>query len=293
MRFHAFEINEPVPNFNTPHALAVILPWIDASNVGSLTLSSLEADLGSKELARLARPGNFFDLTRYRPTLLRRENVSEVNIPNTIINYGKQAGGRDFLFLRLLEPHMLAEAYIDSVVELLKAFDVKRYCLIGSMYDMVPHTRPLLVTGTASNLPLRNQLAVTNVIPSHYQGSTTALSLIGQKVLQLGLETCNMTVHLPGYLTMENDYRGEKRLMEVLSFLYNVAMPQAEIEKANQQEEQVRQIAEQIIQQEPRYKLILEQLEASYDSRIKEEKPETQLSPEIEKFLQDLDRRFK
>ncbi len=96
--------------------MAVIQPWIDLSNVGSLILSCFETYLGSKELARLARPGNFFDLTRYRPTLLRKENGSEVDIPNAIINYSKQSGGHDFLLLRLLEPHMLAEVYVDSVV---------------------------------------------------------------------------------------------------------------------------------------------------------------------------------
>ena len=256
MRFRAFNISEPVPELNAPHALAIIRPWIDLSNVGSLILSCFETYLGSKELARLVRPGNFFDLTRYRPTLLRKENGSEVDIPNAIINYSKQSRGHDFLLLRLLEPHMMAETYVDSVVELLKAFSVKRYCLIGSMYDMVPHTRPLLVTGTASNPVLQNELAVTNVVPSDYQGPTTILSFIGQKALQLGIETCSMIVHLPSYLAMEDDYRGKKRLMEVISSLYNFDMPQADIEKANQQEEQIRQLAEQFMQQEPKYRLM-------------------------------------
>ncbi len=293
MRVRAVDISEPVPELNAPHALAIIRPWIDLSNVGSLILSCFETYLGSKELARLVRPGNFFDLTRYRPTLLRKENGSEVDIPNAIINYSKQSRGHDFLLLRLLEPHMMAETYVDSVVELLKAFSVKRYCLIGSMYDMVPHTRPLLVTGTASNPVLQNELAVTNVVPSDYQGPTTILSFIGQKALQLGIETCSMIVHLPSYLAMEDDYRGKKRLMEVISSLYNFDMPQADIEKANQQEEQIRQLAEQFMQQEPKYRLMLEQLEATYDSRIKEEKAETRLSPEVEQFLQDVGKRFK
>ena len=256
-------------------------------------MSCLEAYLGSKELARLVRPGNFFDFTRYRPTLNRKEDKSEVYVPNTIITYGRQSGGHDFVFLRLLEPHMMAEAYIDSVVELLKTFGVKRYSLIGSMYEMVPYTRPLLVTGTASNPGLQNELAVVNTKHSDYQGPTTILSLIGQRALQLGIETCNMIVHLPSYFMMEEDYRGEKRLMEVISSLYGFAMPREDKEKADQQEEQIRLIAEQIIEQEPRLGLILKQLEANYDSRIKEDKEETRLSPEVEKFLQDLDRRFR
>lgn len=293
MRLGAFELNGPVPELNNPHALAIIRPWIDVSSVGSLILSRLEAYLGAKELARLARPGNFYDFTRYRPTIIRKENLNEVAVPNTLITYGRQPKSHDFLFLRLLEPHMQADEYIDSVVKLFKTFSVKRYCLIGSMYDMVPYTRPLLVTGAGSNLVLQNELAVANVRYGDYQGPTTILSLIGNRGLQLGIETCSMIVHLPNYLVMEEDYRGQKRLMEVISSLYDFTMPPADAEKADEQEKQVRLIAEQIIQQEARLGLILKQLEANYDSRVKEDKEETPLSPEVEKFLRGLDRRFR
>lgn len=292
MRLRAFNLGEPVPELNGPHAFAIIRPWVDAGSVASLTLSCLETDLGGKELARLVRPGNFFDLTRYRPTLHREEGRVEVEVPNAVINYGRQKEDRDFLFLRLLEPHMLAEAYVDSILELLKTFSVKRYCLLGSMYDMVPYTRPLLVTGGASNLALQNELAVAKVASSDYQGPTTILHLIEQRALQLGMETLSLVVHLPNYLTMAEDYRGVRRLMEVLHSLYGLAMSQADVGKANEQEEQVSQLAEQVMQQEPRLRLALKQLEANYDSRFKEEKEETRLSPEVEKFLQDLDKRF-
>jgi hypothetical protein len=99
--------------------------------------------------------------------------------------------------------------------------------------------------------------------------------------------------HLPGYFMMEEDYRGEKRLMEVISSLYGFAVPPEDVEKANQQDEQVRLMAEQIMEQEPRLRLILKQLENNYDSRINENKEETRLSPEVEKFLHDLEKRFR
>ena len=294
MRLHAFDLVDPVPELNDPHALAVVRPWIDVGSVGSLLLSCLEAHLGSIELAKLARPGNFFDFTRYRPTMTRQENSSEVEVPNTIVSYGRQSGGHDFLFLRLLEPHAMAEEYIDSVIELFKALGARRYCLVGSMYDMVPHTRPFLVTGGASNLGLQNGLDVANVKYSDYQGPTTILSLIGQRAIQLGMETCSMIVHLPNYLVMEEDYRGEKRLMEVISSLYNsFSMSQEDMERADAQEQEVRRLAEQIIHQEPRLGFILKQLEANYDSRSKEESEETTLSPEVETFLRGLDKRFR
>jgi PAC2 family len=297
MRLNSWDIVEPAPELNQPHALAIIRPWIDVSGVGSLVLSSLEAYLGAKELGKLTRPGDFFDFTRYRPTFIRKANNREVIVPNTTITYGISSGiqtdSHDFVFLRLLEPHMQAEAYVDSVIELFRNFGVKRYCLLGSMFDMVPYTRPLLITGNASNPGLQNELALANVRHSDYQGITSILSLIGNRAIELGIETCSMIIHLPNYLTMEEDYRGEKRLMEVISFLYGFSLPKEDMEKANEQEEQVRLIAEQILKQDPRLGEILKQLEAHYDTGAKQDQKETTLSPEVEKFLLDLDRRFR
>ena len=291
MRLGAFNLIEPVPELEEPHAFAVVRPWIDAGNGGSITLSCLGDILGNMELGRLRRPGNFFDLTRYRPSVRREEDHVDIDIPNAVISYAKQERGHDFLFLQLPEPHMLAEIYVDSVVELLRVFSVKRYGLIGAMYDMVPYTRPLLVTGAASNQALQNELDLARVVSSNYQGPTTILSLLGQKVLQLDMETFSLVVHIPNYLSFEEDYRGVMRLMEILHLLYGFTTPEAYANKAKEQENHVSQLAERIMQQEPRYRLVLNQLEANYDARIGKQE-ETRLSPEVERFLQDLESRF-
>ena len=106
------------------------------------------------------------------------------------------------------------------------------------------------------------------------------------------METLSLVVHIPNYFNLEEDYRGVARLMEILHSLYGFTIPEADAGKAKEQEKQVNQLAEQIMQQEPRYRIALEQLENNYDSRFKEEKEGTRLSPEVEKFLQDLDKRF-
>jgi hypothetical protein len=217
MRLNSFDLNEPVPELNQPHALAIIRPWTDVSGVGSLVLS-FGGLPWRQRIGTINATRGFFRLYTIPPHTFRKENSSEVIVPNTTVTYGithgTQPGSHDFMFLRLLEPHMQAEAYVDSVIELFKNLGVKRYCLLGSMFDMVPYTRPLLVTGNASNPELQNELALVNVRHSDYQGTTSILSLIGNRAIQLGIETCSMIVHLPNYLTMEEDYRGEKRLME-------------------------------------------------------------------------------
>jgi predicted ATP-grasp superfamily ATP-dependent carboligase len=275
-----------------PHALAILQPWINVGNVGTLVLSRLESRLSASELGRLSRPGTFYDFTRYRPVLYLTEGRRELAVPNTSVSYGKTEAGKDFLLLRLLEPHAQAETYVDSVLELFKTLGVRSYCLAGSMYDMTPHTRPLLVTGSGSNLKLQNEMETARVQSSEYVGPTTITLLITQNASAMGIETSSLIVHLPQYLTMENDYRGQVRLMEVLGSLYGFESAQEDLDKATEQAASVSQVAETMMQQEPRYRPILKHLEALYDSRVNKTREESHLSPELDQLLQDLSRRF-
>ena len=120
--------------------LAVLRPWIDVGNVGTLALRRLERHLESKEIGRLVRPGRFYDFTRYRPKSVIKEGVREYSIPSTTVSVCVRERSPDIITLHLLEPHLYGEDYTDSVIEVLKHFGVKRYSMIGAMYDMVPHT---------------------------------------------------------------------------------------------------------------------------------------------------------
>ena len=152
MRIGAFELNEPVPELKNTCAIAMLRPWIDVGRVGTLVLNQLEAKLGAKELGRLARPGTFFDFTRYRPRMRIVDGRRVFTTPNSIVHYAQDADTeRDYLFLHLREPHAVGEDYAEAIVDLATYFNVTEYCRIGGMYDSVPHTRPLLVTGTLSD----------------------------------------------------------------------------------------------------------------------------------------------
>ncbi len=291
MRIGAFEINEPLPELQEPHAFVMLRPWIDVGSVGSLALSRLETIFGAKELGKLARPGNFYDFTRYRPMSYYVEGRRQVSLPNTTITYAKRKRGHDFLFFHLLEPHMLGEDYADSILLLLKQFGVKRYCSLGSMYDMVPHTRPFLVTGGGVGKGTEETLKKLGINSSRYEGPTSISYLITQGALDMGIETLSLMVHLPQYAELDEDYSGEVRIMEMLHLLYDVPVDEADIKKAEQQQRDI----DAAVARNAQLKGIIAQLEAHYDAQTAQKKEEASppLSPEIEKFLREMDRRFR
>ena len=132
MRIGAFQIREPLPELSEPHALTMLHPWIDIGAVGSTTLTLLENHFQAKPLGKLIKPGNFFDFSRYRQLTRLIEGQRDIEIPNTFINYARSSGDHDLLFLHLLEPHMLGEVYVDSVLKVLQKLSVNSYCLIGN-----------------------------------------------------------------------------------------------------------------------------------------------------------------
>jgi len=283
VRIGAFELKEPLPDLNEPYAFAILRPWIDVNNVGSLILNGLEAQFEAKELARLAKPGHFYDFTRYRPDLYLEEGIRRVSIPNTTLSYAKREGGNDLLFLHLLEPHALAEVYVDSVLRLLKTLKVKKYCLLGSMYDAVPHTRPLILNGGAVGQETELDLRRSGAQPSNYQGPTTITILITQKAPEFGMEAIWFIVSLPQYVILEEDYLGKVRLMEILNLLYKIPIDKKDLERAAQQ----RSLINQKVEKTPELRNLLPQLETLYEVRIKRKEGEKtpKLSPEIEEML--------
>jgi len=292
MRLRAFELNEPLPRLKEPHALAMLRPWVDVGSVGTLVLSWLETHFEAKELGRLARPGDFFDFTRYRPTTYIKEGQRQVTIPNTYVTYSKQKTGNDFLFFHLLEPHSHGEVYAESVLRLLARFGVKRYCLLGSMYDYIPHTRPLIVTGGAVGERAQQELDRMGIQSSDYQGPTSINFLVSQRAPDIGMETMSLIVHLPQYTQLDEDYMGTARIMKILGSLYDLPMDETYIEKAEQQREQIN-VA---LDKNPQLKAIVEQLETHYEAHTEKKRKEeetTRLSPEVEKFLREMDRRFR
>ena len=292
MRVSHFKLNEPLPELNEPHVFAMLDPWIDAGDVGKLTLAWLEHHTQAKPLGELKRPGNFYDFTRYRPMTFTKRGKRQLDIPNTRITYGKREYGHDFIFLRLLEPHMMGELYVESVSRVLEMFDIKRYSLIGSMYNFVPHTRPPLVSGGASPDDLKKELEKLGVSSSNYQGPTTICTLISQKAMARGVENMTLIVSLPQYTQLDEDYTGVVRLEEIISSLYDIPVSDDSRNRARRQREQINTA----VAENEQVQDILAELEESYDARLSEEEEKgeapTPLSPQVEDFLSEMERRF-
>tara|TARA_B100000749_G_C18392127_1_gene450732 strand:- start:321 stop:1196 length:876 start_codon:yes stop_codon:yes gene_type:complete len=286
MKIGHFEFNEPIPDIKESHVLAVLRPWIDVGSVGTLSLSRLERHLRAKEIGRLESPGRFYDFTRYRPRSLMNEGKREFNVPNTIIRHAQMSEGPDLLLVHLLEPHLYGEEYVETMLEVFEYLGVKKYSLIGAMYDMVPHTRPLIVSGVGVGSSVDEENLYMNVKTSNYEGPTSITYLIGQGAAKKGLDTRIYVVHLPQYFQVEEDLSGTARLVEILCRLYNLPDRLIESDRGKDQYQSLQKMFEE----ESEVSSLLQRLEEKYDQDNQESEISLgPLSQDIEEFLKGFD----
>jgi hypothetical protein len=289
----AFELTEPVPQMEKPRLIMCLSPWIDVGAVGSASLGFLEQMWDATTIGQLARPGDFFDFTRYRPVLRRTDGVRHVELPNSYIRHAKDDQGRDWLFLHALEPHNRAEDYMDSVMDVTQRFGVVENCMIGSFYGPAPHTRPPQAYGEASDEQSQSRLRKLGTIPSSYEGPTSVLALATEQAHQKSIDTTRIILQLPAYAQLEQDYRGLQTMLEILAGFYGFSYGLTEIA-----EEATRQTAmiNEAVEADPRLKRWVEEMETAYDitagASPEEDEPAAPLSPELEDFLREAQRRM-
>ena len=291
MRIGAFEVRDPVPEMRDSCAIVMLRPWVDVGRVGTLSLNGLEKHTGAKELGRLARPGTFFDFTRYRP---RTRNVGGRRVfttPNSVAHYAHHdETDRDFIFLHLREPHAMGEDYTDAIVTFLRHFDVTEYCRIGGMYDSVPHTRPILVTGTLSEDHAQTAKGIVSPSRSAYQGPTSIINLVTEVFNEMGIANSSLMAHLPQYVQLDEDHMGASRLLEVLCAVYGFPKSLADPSRGRRQYLDINKAVES----NDEVKSMISQLETYYDRVLSAEEPEegVQFSSDVERFLTEMSERL-
>ena len=282
MNVEEFDLNIPISSYKNSHFISILRPWINVGNVGHNAISRLVKIFELEELGKLNKPSKYYDLTRYRPEILNDNGERRIRIPNSVI-FGKRVPSeQNFFLIYMLEPHSFAEDFNEAIIDLINKLDGKRYISIGGMFDSVPHTKPLPVTGSYKGWIPPSPLDETLKSNSSYVGPTSMTSQLSQILnKKLSIETLSLMVHIPLYIKLEDDYLATYRLLETLSKIYNFDKNLPELEKG---EKQYKDIHKNLINNSQVSEMIKQ-----FEEENKYSEDKLDLSPEIENFLKDLE----
>jgi proteasome assembly chaperone (PAC2) family protein len=190
---------EPVRTLRDPLLLAALSGWTDGAGIACATLEYLVEQWGARPLADVD-PEPFYDFTVQRPQVRLEDGVRVLDWPRNRFYVATPPGANhDVLLLIGAEPHLRWRAFIELIVELMRATGASSSVTLGAQPGAVPHTRPLPVTLSASDAAFEEQFGL-KIPSSRYEGPTGIVGALNVALRGLGWRNASLWALLPHYL---------------------------------------------------------------------------------------------
>jgi hypothetical protein len=202
--------------------LAAFEGWNDAADAASGAIEHLEREWQSKPFAAID-PEDYYDYQVNRPTVRLIDGVTRrIEWPTTRISLSDQAGEREVVLLRGLEPNMRWRAFCEELVDFAHELDVESVVCLAALLADVPHTRPIEVHGSASDEATANALGLTK---SRYEGPTGIVSVFHDAVGRAGLRVATFWASVPHYVAQPPCPKATLSLLHRAEDALDIAIP--------------------------------------------------------------------
>ena len=257
------------PELRDPVLVCAFNGWNDAGEAASAALGLILGDFGGNEVAEID-PEEFFDFTAVRPTIrLVDGRTRVVDWPaNTFHAAHVPAAEHDLLLMSGTEPSMRWRAFNEAIISVADQVGVKLVVSLGALLADVPHTRPVSITGIASDESLVAELGFQR---SSYEGPTGVVGALHHACQQHGLASASLWASVPHYVAAAPNPKAALALIRAFEGLVGVAVDAAPLEEAAADYE--RQVNDAVAS-DPDVKAFVEQLEERMDDVQAEAMPE-------------------
>jgi proteasome assembly chaperone (PAC2) family protein len=205
--------------------------WNDAGDAASTALSFLSDALDARRFARIDSE-DFFDYQATRPCI-RFDDAGgrEVLWPSIdVLEARAPRAPRDLVLVRGVEPSLRWRAFSEQIVELAEALGVQLVVSLGALLGDVPHTRPVALTGHASDPALSERLGIT---PSTYEGPTGIVGVLHATCIGTGMPSASLWAGVPHYVAAATNPKAALALLRRLEALTGVSVDVSELESAS------------------------------------------------------------
>jgi proteasome assembly chaperone (PAC2) family protein len=251
--------SEP-PLLRSPVLVASFSGWNDAASAASTALGAIAASLDTELVARID-PEEFFDFQANRPTIEISDGRMEgVAWPDNLIVAAKaEEAERDLLLISGTEPSTRWRTFSNSVLDVAERCGVESVVTFGSLIADVAHTRPVPITGLATDDEMIEQLGFEDV---SYEGPTGVLGVFHGVCRERGLAAASLWAAVPHYAAAVPNPKAGLALLRRLEGMIGIAVEAAELEDAAGSFE--RQVS-QAVAANPEIKEMVERLEEQQD----------------------------
>jgi proteasome assembly chaperone (PAC2) family protein len=268
-----------------PALVAAFKGWNDAADSASTALQFVGSSLGAERFAAID-PEDFFDFQATRPKIrLTEGRTREIVWPEVEIYEARvPRAPRDLVLVAGDEPSMRWRRFTALVVELAEALGVQLVVTLGALLADVPHTRPVAITGLASDDKLVERLGLRS---SSYEGPTGIVGVLHSACARAGMPSASLWAAVPHYVASASNPKAALALVRKLEGLVGVSVDASELENASADYE--RQVNE-AVRSDPEVQAFVERLEQAAEDTEAEISPSQMpsgdtIAREFQRFL--------
>jgi proteasome assembly chaperone (PAC2) family protein len=272
-----------VPELRSPILVAAFLGWNDAASAATTALEAVAVSLDSEVSARVD-PEEFFDFQDTRPTIrLTAGQARRIEWPsNTLIAAHAPSAEHDLLLLSGTEPSLRWRTFTETIVSAAERVGVETVITLGALIADVAHTRPVPITGLASDPELVEQLGLSR---SRYEGPTGIVGVLHDACRRRDMTSASLWAAVPHYVAAVPNPKAALALLRRLESLTGIAIEASELEEASERfDEQI----DRAVASNPEIQELVRRLEEEQAESVdlSEEVPSGEaLASEFQRFL--------
>ena len=254
------------PALRDPVMVCAFKGWNDAGEAATAALDFLAESFEATEFARID-PEEFYDFTAVRPTVRLSEGRSRVvDWPdNVLLSASVEGAERDLVLLQGVEPSLKWRGFTQAVVEAARGVGVSMVITLGALLADVPHSRPVSITGLASDDDLIERLGFER---SRYEGPTGIVGVLHDTCAAAELPSASLWAAVPHYVAAAPNPKAALALVRRFEGAAGLAVDAATLESSAEDYE--RQVSAAVAS-DPDVKAFVERLEETMDEALDDE----------------------
>jgi proteasome assembly chaperone (PAC2) family protein len=264
-----------------PALVCAFKGWNDAGDAATAALTFYGAQLEAKRFATID-PEEFVDFQTVRPTVRAQDGVTRhIEWPEFEVWEARAPRApRDLVLLSGPEPAFRWRTFCQTVIDLAEALSVQTVVSLGALLADVPHTRPVGITGLASDEDLIERLDLGQ---TDYEGPTGIVGVLHAACAARGIPTVSLWAAVPHYVAVVPNPKGALALTRKLERVVGVTVDASELESASVEYE--RQV-QRAVEMDPEVQAFVERLEKAAEDDASDDLPSGDvLAREFQRFL--------
>jgi proteasome assembly chaperone (PAC2) family protein len=235
---------EEVPDLESPVLIAAFEGWNDAADAASAVVDHLLKVWDARVVAAID-PEDFYDFQMNRPVVGTNDaGMRKITWPSTQLSIVRPPGAtRDVILLRGIEPNMRWRQFCAELLAAAEELGTEMVVTLGALLADTPHTRPIPVSGTATEPELADRLKLEQ---SNYEGPTGIVGVFQDACVQLDIPAVSFWAAVPHYVAQPPCPKATMALIGQIEELLEISIPLDDLpEEARAWERGVDELAEE------------------------------------------------